>query len=87
MDFLFSGDQNTVQGTKQFNLIFFFCPVYLGSKYFALVAWEHYYGRVNIYVPDYESKPARSACRADGADPGRVRGEEASKQLADGTGR
>lgn len=64
LDFLFSGDQNTVQGAKQFGLIFFFffCPVYLGSKYFALVEWEHNYCRVNIYVPNYESKPARSAC-------------------------
>lgn len=32
---------------------------------------------VNIHVPNYESKPTRPGCRADGADPGRVQGAEA----------
>lgn len=63
LDFLFSGVLNTVQGTKQFNLIFFFYyPVYLGRKYIALLKWEHNYCRVNIYIPNYENKPARSGC-------------------------
>lgn len=79
LDFLFSGVLSTVQGTKQFNLIFFYCPVYLGRKYIALLEWEHNYFRVNIYIPNYGNKPARSPCCAHRANPGKVLGWRGQK--------